>query len=138
MMELKFFVFDTNILISAFLFSNSVPRHAYEKAKELGVIVRSPEIFEEFDATFRLPKFDRYLSIDKRLSDIKAFEEDSILLRTDRTIRVCRDPKDNMLLELAVTVDACCIVTGDKDLRVLDPFLGKIRILTAVDFISLF
>ncbi|WP_347566266.1 putative toxin-antitoxin system toxin component, PIN family [Scytonema sp. UIC 10036] len=40
-----------------------------------------------------------------------------------------RDPKDNKYLELAVSGQAECIVTGDDDLLVLNPFRG-IEILT--------
>ena len=39
-------------------------------------------------------------------------------------IQACRDPKDDKFLELAVNGSAEVIVTGDKDLLVLDPFRG--------------
>jgi len=38
-------------------------------------------------------------------------------------IRICRDPKDDLVLELAVAGDAFCIVTGDEDLL----SLGRVR-----------
>jgi putative PIN family toxin of toxin-antitoxin system len=41
-----------------------------------------------------------------------------------RAITVCRDPKDNKFLEVAVEGRADAIVTGDEDLVVLDPFEG--------------
>jgi predicted nucleic acid-binding protein len=44
-------------------------------------------------------------------------------------VEICRDPKDNKFLELALSAGAEMIITGDDDLRVLDPFQG-IRILT--------
>ena len=50
------------------------------------------------------------------------------------TIEECRDPKDNKFLELAVAGNADCIVTGDKDLLVLNPF-RSIPIITAGEFI---
>lgn len=34
----------------------------------------------------------------------------------------CRDPKDNFILNLAVSAKADYIVTGDKDLLILNPF----------------
>ena len=34
----------------------------------------------------------------------------------------CRDSKDNKFLELAVSDQATCVVTGDNDLLVLHPF----------------
>ena len=52
-------------------------------------------------------------------------------------IKVCRDPKDNMFLELAVTGKASCIITGDKDLVALNPFRG-IKIISPGDFLIQF
>lgn len=52
-------------------------------------------------------------------------------------IDTCRDPKDNKVLELAVSGKAHCIVTGDEDLLILNPFRG-IPILTAGEFLQLF
>src|SRR4051794_15179876 len=45
-------------------------------------------------------------------------------VQPSQIITVCRDPKDNKFLEVAVTARADVIVTGDKDLEVLDPFEG--------------
>jgi predicted nucleic acid-binding protein len=39
-------------------------------------------------------------------------------------ITACRDSKDNKFLEVAVAGRADVIVTGDEDLKVLDPFEG--------------
>ncbi len=41
------FVFDTNVLISAFLFSQSKPRQALVKATVIGVIVLSNSVLSE-------------------------------------------------------------------------------------------
>ncbi len=45
-------------------------------------------------------------------------------VQSSRTIMVCRDPKDNKFLEVAAAGRADVIVTGDEDLKVLDPFEG--------------
>jgi uncharacterized protein len=50
-------------------------------------------------------------------------------------VTVCRDPDDNKLLEIAVVGRADCLVTGDEDLLVLDPFQG-IPILTPAGFLT--
>jgi hypothetical protein len=47
----------------------------------------------------------------------------------------CRDPKDNKFLELAVSGKATCIVSGDSDLLVLNPFRG-VAIMTPPEFVS--
>ena len=52
-------------------------------------------------------------------------------------ITVCRDPKDNKFLELAVAGNADCLITGDKDLLILNPFRG-IKIISPSDFLIQF
>ncbi|BAY74698.1 hypothetical protein NIES25_11120 [Nostoc linckia NIES-25] len=47
----------------------------------------------------------------------------------------CRDPKDNKYLELAVSSKAECIVSGDDDLLVLNPWRG-IEIMTVQEFLA--
>jgi len=59
-----------------------------------------------------------------------------------RRIAACRDPKDDMLLELAVAGRADVIVSGDEDLLVLDPFggmrtLGPAALLALLDVPSI-
>ena len=47
----------------------------------------------------------------------------------------CRDPDDDKFLELAVSENATCIVSGDSDLLELDPFRG-IPFLEPADFLG--
>jgi len=51
------------------------------------------------------------------------------------TIRVCRDPRDDKFLELAVDGRADLILTGDSDLLTLHPFRG-IAILTPAQYLE--
>jgi len=37
-------------------------------------------------------------------------------------INLCRDPKDNKFLELAVNGKADYLISGDRDLLILNPF----------------
>ncbi len=50
-------------------------------------------------------------------------------------MQVCRDSDDDKFLELAVSQKVTCIVSGDQDLLVLNPFQG-IPILTADEFLQ--
>jgi len=68
------------------------------------------------------------------LNDI---EREALFIESEVKISECRDPKDNKFLELAVAGDANCIVTGDKDLLVLNPFRG-IKIISPSDFLIQF
>ena len=49
--------------------------------------------------------------------------------------QACRDPDDDKLLEIAVIGHVDCLVTGDQDLLVFDPFQG-IPILTPAGFLT--
>ncbi len=136
-MKNNLFVIDTNTLISAFLFKNSQPRKAFDRATETGKISVSIETYTEFKDVLLRPKFNTYISTERRLSVLKEFQELIIFSEISELIAVCRDPKDNKFLELAISANASCIITGDKDLLVLHPFRG-IPILNAVDFINNF
>lgn len=57
------------------------------------------------------------------------------LVVSTQTIRACRDPKDDMVLEAAVAARADIIVSGDKDLLVLNPFEG-IPIVGPAEFLA--
>jgi hypothetical protein len=50
--------------------------------------------------------------------------------------RIGRDPKDDYLLFHALLAEADVLITGDRDLLVLDP-LGSLRILTPQAFLTL-
>jgi putative PIN family toxin of toxin-antitoxin system len=134
---IKIFVFDTNSLISASLSPSSVNRKAFDRAREIGIPVYSNATLTEFADTLLRPKFDKYVSTEKRLQNIAFFEMRSQLIHVFAKINACRDPKDNKFLELAFEAGATCIITGDKDLLVLNPFEG-IQILTASEFLKLF
>jgi putative PIN family toxin of toxin-antitoxin system len=99
---IKVFVFDTNSLISANLSPDSVNRKAYDRAREIGISVYSSATLTEFVETLIRPKFDKYISSEKRLQAISAFEKKSQLIRVFININICRDPKDNKFLELGL------------------------------------
>ena len=50
-------------------------------------------------------------------------------------VSVCRDPKDDKFLELAVSGAATHIISGDDDLLSLHPFRG-VAIISPQDFVS--
>jgi len=52
MNERKYFVFDTNVLISAHLLAGSTTAAAYSKARSVGLIVRSELTLLEFADRF--------------------------------------------------------------------------------------
>jgi putative PIN family toxin of toxin-antitoxin system len=133
-MKSSLFVIDTYILISAFILPNSTARKALNKARKEGFVVISQESANEFTETFIRPKFDKYLPLEIRLEIIDDFISLAYTVKPSIKIVKCRDPKDDKFLELACTAEVNCIVTGDQDLLVLNPFKG-IAIKTAAEFL---
>ena len=136
-MRNNLFVIDTNTLISAFIFRYSSPRKAFEMAIRNGKVFVSLETYNEFSEVLLRPKFDKYISLEEKLLALKQFKELAVFSEISETITACRDPKDNKFLELAVAANASCIITGDKDLLIINPF-RNIPILNAVDFLNNF
>jgi putative PIN family toxin of toxin-antitoxin system len=134
-MSHKLFVFDTNAFISAALLSGSVNDLALNKAFQIGKVVVSTESFAEFTEVLFRKKFDKYLTDERRLQVIQKLERDTLNFKVTIAVNSCRDPKDNKFLELALTAKADCIVSGDQDLLILNPF-NDIPIVTAADFLK--
>ncbi|MEZ2228624.1 MAG: putative toxin-antitoxin system toxin component, PIN family [Microcoleus sp.] len=131
------FVVDTNVLISALLFNNSVPFRTIELAEKQGMILYSEATLNELEQVLNRKKFNKYLSLEDRQVFLLKFISASELVSITEKIAVCRDEKDNKFLELAVSGNANVIVTGDLDLLVLNPF-QSVEILTPDIFIDRF
>ncbi|MBE9106848.1 putative toxin-antitoxin system toxin component, PIN family [Nostoc cf. edaphicum LEGE 07299] len=131
-------VVDVNIWISALLWGG-VPDKVVILAQEQTItIFASDALFQELETTLRRPKFQSKIqSLNLNLEDVINATKD--VLEFCPTISVdapqLRDPKDTVVLAVAVAANAEAIVTGDLDLLVLIEFNG-IPILTPQDFLS--
>lgn len=128
------FVFDTNTLVSALLLADSVSRRAFDKAQQDGRLLISSALLTELNEVLSRDKFDKYITRTERFLFLTALVESAILFEPQESIQACRDPRDDMVLELAVAGDATCIVSGDLDLLVLSPF-RDIDVLRPSDFV---
>lgn len=129
------FVYDVNVIISAVLLPGSKPDHALRKAQDLGELLASESMWLELEQVLARPKFNRYITLEERNDFLLDLSETIHFINVTEQINECRDPKDNKYLELAVSGKAECIVTGDDDLLVLNPFRG-IEILTIQEFLA--
>ena len=130
------YVFDTNVIISALLFNNSIPGQAFFHALDDGIILMSQSLAEELADVLGREKFNRYVTLEERERFLKGLIGESELVGITDTVRACRDPKDDQILELAINGNAAFIVTGDDDLLVLNPFRG-IQIVTPSQLLEL-
>lgn len=110
-------VIDTNILISG-VFFGGVPRNTAEMINEY------EEIVEEM-----INRKQGHINRSILSPLIKAME----IIEPVTHVEICRDPDDNKFLECAKDSHALYIVSGDKDLLVIEQF-ENIQIVTAKDF----
>ncbi len=130
-------VLDTNVLISALLFtgisSDLVP--LWQKATI--TVLLSREILDEYLRVLAYPKF--------QLSEgeIKSLIEEELLpfvqvIKPGTRIRVVeRDPSDNKFLECAVAGKADVLISGDKALLAIRHY-RRVRIQTPSRFLETF
>ncbi|VXD17597.1 putative toxin-antitoxin system toxin component, PIN family [Planktothrix paucivesiculata] len=130
-------VLDTNIFISGLLLSASKAQQVFDQVTESQILLISDSTFVEIYQTFIRPKFDKYVSLEKRLNFIGSLRQKAEIVNVTETITICRDAKDNKFLELAVSGKADLIITGDQDLLVLNPF-KNIEIITVNEFLIRF
>lgn len=128
-------VFDTNVLVSALMFEDSIPAQAFFFAIQKGEVLTSTALITELHEVIYRTKFDKYVTDSQREDFMLALVETSTLVDVTESIDVCRDPKDNMILELAVSGKAKVIVTGDTDLLDLHPF-REIEIINPQTFLT--
>jgi hypothetical protein len=129
-------VIDTNIWISYLL--GSLLQGMDEKilSKEIKVVV-SEEMLKELSEVASRPKFKNIFTA-KRIKELfSLLDSYAIVVSPSQKVNVCRDGKDNFLLEVALEGEADYLVTGDEDLLVLDPFYNT-KIVKPKDFEGIF
>jgi putative PIN family toxin of toxin-antitoxin system len=126
-------VFDTSVIVSALLFEHSVPGRAFYAALDQTDLLLSAAVFTELAEVLARKKFDRYVTKEVREQFLVLLLQRAKLIEITDSIVACRDPNDDKLLELAVSGAATCIITGDQDLLVLNPF-RNIAIMAPADF----
>jgi putative PIN family toxin of toxin-antitoxin system len=134
-MTKKNIVVDTNTLLSSVLRSGSVTHQAVLLALGDFQICFSDETWNELvDVLFR-PKFAKYFVGDERDALLAVLAQAGEFVTVIHSVTDCRDPKDNKFLSLALAAQALCIVSGDKDLQVLNPYHG-IAIFSPAEFLN--
>ncbi|MCO5185676.1 MAG: putative toxin-antitoxin system toxin component, PIN family [Anaerolineae bacterium] len=132
-------VVDTNILVSGIIKPSGLTGAVLRQLRDGNfTILYAPVLLDELVDVLNRPRIcDKYRIAHEDIKTIVAL----VMLRgegvtPDRKISVCRDPKDDMFLEIAVAGDADVIVSGDEDLLVLNPFEG-IQIVAPRDFLHM-
>ena len=126
-------ILDTNLWIS-FLISKKF--NLLDTLIDEGKIklIFSEELIEEFIIVARRPKFANYFTEYDILKILNLFDNFGKLIKVKSNIEVCRDAKDNFLLNLAIDSKADYLITGDTDLLIIEK-IKKTNIITFTEFI---
>ncbi|ACA98823.1 MULTISPECIES: putative toxin-antitoxin system toxin component, PIN family [Cyanophyceae] len=128
-------IIDTNVLVSALVFSSYNFHTVVTFAQKQGIILTSLDVLSELSEVLNRQKFDRYLTREIRDDFLTSLALASEIVPIIEKVSVCRDPKDDKFLELIVNGKADFLITGDQDLLALHPFRDA-SILTVQDFLQ--
>lgn len=128
-------VVDTNVIISGIFFGGA-PRQVVKaiiSSKVIGCATKSivDEYLEIIDEM--ISRKQGTLNKNILIPLINSFE----MVEAKTHLEISRDPDDDKFIECAKDADAMYIVSGDKDLLVIEKYDG-IQIITAKDFCDLY
>ena len=125
---------DTNTWISRFILPNSLTGQRMKRlaADKRITLVFSHALKEEVRTVLQRPKFRKYITAEN-LTVFRAYLDAFLTTPVTSAVEVCRDPKDNFLLNLALDSQADYLLSGDEDLLVLGS-VGSTRIVTLAEF----
>jgi putative PIN family toxin of toxin-antitoxin system len=135
-MPAKRVVLDSNVLLSRILFPGSVPARAVKWSSKNAAILISGRLAAEMLDVLSRPKFARFVDIEDARAFIHALAGIAEHVELTAHVEACRDPGDDHILALALSGSADCIVTGDSDLLVMNPFQG-VPILSPAEFLEI-
>ena len=124
-------VIDTNVVISGVFFGGA-PREVLQAVVDGNVTAcASPEIVSEYEEIVNEMINRKQGRLNRNILS-PLIEKLSLIMPTS-DVDICRDPDDNKFLNCAKDSGSIYIVSGDKDLLVIQTFEG-IRIVTANEF----
>lgn len=82
---------------------------------------------------FKKPKLKKYFAKEQISEFFELLDESSDFIAISTKTDICRDPKDNYLVSLALDSKANYLITGDKDLLDLNK-IGETIVLKYADF----
>ena len=113
------------------VFGNPITRLAFERPHD-ELLVNAGLTVE----VLARPKFDPHVSREDRREFIRLLGGVMQVVPIIRRVAACRDPRDDKFLDVALAGEAAAIISGDKDLLVLNPWHG-IPILTPADYLTI-
>jgi putative PIN family toxin of toxin-antitoxin system len=113
-------IFDTNVLISAILATNSLPAQVLDWGELNGIILYSSDTFTELFSVLSRSKFAKYIDANDIEGLSMRIKATWVFVPILQQVKLCRDAKDDKFIELALNGDASYLISGDDDLLVLE------------------
>ena len=134
-------VFDSTVLVSAFLSKSGVSRELLRRAEAgIFIICVAEEILDEVQRVLlEYPRIrKRYRYSDEAVADYVDLLRivAQVIIKLPKVEKVVRDPNDDMIIACAVKARAEYIVTRDKDLLILKEY-EEIKLLSPEEFLGL-
>jgi putative PIN family toxin of toxin-antitoxin system len=109
-------VADTNVLVRALIngADTSLLLHLWQ-AGQIQLVV-STETLAELAAVLTRPKFQRYFTADNVTVLLTLLREHGEWVIINSHLALCRDPKDDIFLNLAIAAQVDYLVSEDNDL----------------------
>jgi uncharacterized protein len=123
-------VVDANVLFSAFA-TDGACAEFFEHVSGRDTLLSSPSLLRDLRVKLVQKAGASAAEADAAVRLVRSISE--VLDPPPLGHRVCRDADDDEVLSLAITAKADCLVTGDKDLLVLESF-EEIPILRVREF----
>lgn len=126
------------MLISAFAFGG-VPGKAVKKASAESDVFVSPDLLNEYrNVPLELEASGKitHLHLKALIAGIAAFVANSKLVIPRKGLTLCRDAKDNMVLECCLEAKADLLITSDKDLLEVEYLPFNLDIMSPRGFVE--
>ena len=128
-------VFDTSTLVGAASRRTGVPHRAFLHALRTDRVAVSEGMLSELREVLARPRLARFVSPELRDDVLALLSVSGVPFAPGERVTDCRDPKDDLFLELALASGAGILVSSDNDLLVLHPWRG-VRILRPAEYLA--
>lgn len=113
-------IIDTNVWVSALINKKGFPAELKERyiKREFEAIISTP-LIDEISEVLRRPRIkDKYKITDQEINDaVEILVNTGIKVNLTGSVNLCRDKKDNFVLETAMKGKANYLITRDDDIK---------------------
>ncbi|HEY9122940.1 MAG TPA: putative toxin-antitoxin system toxin component, PIN family [Bacteroidales bacterium] len=108
-------IIDTNIWISFLIGKNLNGLQNHIENQNIRIITCIEQLIE-LSEVFKKTKLRRFFKKDQIEEFFELLDESAECIEINTKTDLCRDPKDNYLISLAIDSKADFLITGDKDI----------------------